>query len=453
MNKKISFLSIVAVFLLTAVSLAGTNPNWSKPEGPWGDSGACIKCHKSTTPAVYGQWLTSKHYGAYIGCYECHGADKSDKDAFKHNGKLISVIVSPKDCSKCHESEVSRFSLSGHSRAADLVMTNKLGIFFGDYVTGDLEFMRPGFPGGVSAAGVNGCWKCHGYKINVNKKGEIDPATWPNKGIGRINPDGSRGNCGACHSAHGFSSAQARRPESCSGCHTGSSSHYIYDIYKESRHGINYYTNKDKMNLDSPGWVPGETYFAAPTCATCHMSATMDMAVTHNVSLRINPKQEEIINEKMGKVCSACHYGSFVGNFKLQYKGETDFYNRKWITPGTALYCKAQKVLRALEGKKFRDLTHPIDYTWFDFSGSASQARIAAAMMGQFYVDQSNIAFAKIWFSEFVPGLKEIIKMGKKSQSPEAQKHAIELEKLLKETLSKPTYGPGWPQTDIFGCQ
>jgi len=453
MKKKIFFLSLAAVFLLTAVSLGSTESNSSKPEEPWGAGRECIQCHKSATPAVYGQWLTGKHYGSYVGCYECHGAEKSDGDAFKHNGKLISVIVSPKDCSKCHENEVNRFSQSGHSTAAGLLMTNELGIFFGDYVTGDRKFKRPGFPRGVSAAGVNGCWKCHGYKVNVNESGKIDPATWPNKGIGRINPDGSKGNCGACHSAHGFSSAQARQPESCSGCHTGSSSHYIFAIYKESRHGINYYTNKDKMNLDSPGWVPGATYFAAPTCATCHMSATMDMPVTHNVSLRKSPEKQEFINEKMGKVCSACHYGNFVINFKLQYKGEIDFYNRKWITPGTALYCKALEVLRAMEGKKFRSLTHPIDYIWLDFSGSASQARLAAAMMGQFYVDQSNIALAEIWFSEFVPALKEIIQMGKQSQYPEAQKYAIELEKLLKETLSKPTYGPGWPRTDLSGCQ
>ena len=34
-----------------------------------------------------------------------------------------------------------------------------------------------------------------------------DPATWPNTGIGRINPDGSEGSCTACHSSVGMAPA------------------------------------------------------------------------------------------------------------------------------------------------------------------------------------------------------------------------------------------------------
>ena len=42
--------------------------------------------------------------------------------------------------------------------------------------------------GGISAAAVNGCWQCHGSKVKVLEDGELDPATYPNTGIGRINP-------------------------------------------------------------------------------------------------------------------------------------------------------------------------------------------------------------------------------------------------------------------------
>ncbi len=33
-----------------------------------------------------------------VNCFDCHRAEKRDPDAFDHNGNLIAVIVSPKDC-------------------------------------------------------------------------------------------------------------------------------------------------------------------------------------------------------------------------------------------------------------------------------------------------------------------------------------------------------------------
>ena len=35
-------------------------------------------------------------------------------------------------------------------------------------------------------------------------------SSWPNTGIGRLNLDGSRGSCSACHSRHDFSPRRAR---------------------------------------------------------------------------------------------------------------------------------------------------------------------------------------------------------------------------------------------------
>ena len=46
--------------------------------------------------------------------------------------------------------------------------------------------------------------------------------------------------------------------------------------------------NLDKMNMDNEKWIPGEDYNAAPTCATCHMSATRKQDVTHDVGNRIS---------------------------------------------------------------------------------------------------------------------------------------------------------------------
>src|SRR3989338_4761903 len=229
----------------------------------------CIACHKDETPVIVQQWGASKHFRANVGCYECHQANKEDKDAFEHYGDIISIIVSPRDCAKCHTKEVSEFNASHHSKGARILgsLDNRLA----DIVEGNRMMKTEGFPEGVSAAVVNGCWQCHGSEVKVLKDGALDPATWPNTGIGRINPDGSEGSCSACHSRHKFSVEQARNPENCGKCHMGPD-HPQLEIYEESKHGIAFTANKHKMNLDNEKWILGEDYNAAPTCATCHMN-------------------------------------------------------------------------------------------------------------------------------------------------------------------------------------
>ena len=74
----------------------------------------CIKCHKNTEPGIFAQWGESLHYRANVGCYECHKANEGEPDAFDHFGKLIATIVSPKDCSQCHQHETAEFAASHH---------------------------------------------------------------------------------------------------------------------------------------------------------------------------------------------------------------------------------------------------------------------------------------------------------------------------------------------------
>ena len=83
--------------------------------------------------------------------------------------------------------------------------------------------------GGPPAVAV-GCLQCHGSTIKVLPGGKFDPATWPNTGIGRINPDGSWGSSNACHTRHNFSKAQAREPETCGKCHLGPDHPQIEDL-------------------------------------------------------------------------------------------------------------------------------------------------------------------------------------------------------------------------------
>lgn len=45
------------------------------------ESKKCVDCHKQENVALYQQWGESKHYRANVGCYECHMAEKGEKDS------------------------------------------------------------------------------------------------------------------------------------------------------------------------------------------------------------------------------------------------------------------------------------------------------------------------------------------------------------------------------------
>ena len=342
----------VHAFFVVLLSLGLVIPSFadiSIPDKLSEASKECISCHSQENVNIYQQWGRSKHHRANVGCYECHQAKKGEPDAFEHEGRLISIIVSPLDCARCHINEAAEFKNSHHSKAGRIM--GSLDNVLAEVVEGNRGMKTEAFPMGISAAAVNGCWQCHGSTVKVNKDGSLDPATWPNTGMGRINPDKSEGSCSACHLRHEFSAAQARQPENCGKCHMGPD-HPQIEIYKESKHGINYYANKERMNLESSKWVVGEDYFAAPTCATCHMSATKDMPVTHNVGLRIKwnnrpptIKQAHETDKKWGlesanitgemrkanmkKVCINCHNNNFIESFYLQYEAQLHLYNDK----------------------------------------------------------------------------------------------------------------------------
>ena len=42
------------------------------------------------------------------------------------------------------------------------------------------------------------------------------------------------------------------------------------------------------MALDNEVWVVGQDYTAAPTCATCHMSAAPDLEISHDSGTRLS---------------------------------------------------------------------------------------------------------------------------------------------------------------------
>jgi len=396
----------------------------------------CFDCHKKQNPVIYQQWGASKHFRANVGCYECHGAEKTDPDAYLHYNQTIATLVTPKDCSRCHSKEVIEFTESHHAKAGRIL--GSLDNVLADIVEGNKGMRTMGFPEGVSAAAVNGCWQCHGSQIKILPDGKPDPATYPNSGIGRLNPDGSEGSCNACHVRHEFSAAQARHPDTCGKCHLGPD-HPQKEIYEESKHGIAFFSHQDEMNMDNNKWIVGEDYWAAPTCATCHMSQTRTQPVTHDIGERISwnnrpivSVRPEVADAKMGlkganvpwqvrrqnmmDVCSACHNKNWVDNFYIQYDALIELYNEKFGKPGKELAALA-KPLKPYDAP----FSAEIDWIWFElWHHEGRRARHGAAMMAPDYTHwHGTYEIAKNWYTEFIPTLTEMAEHGIHSDDPE----------------------------------
>lgn len=407
---------------------------WGSKEGQ-----ACIQCHSAQNVALVEEWRLGAHGQKGVNCFDCHGASKSDPDAMEHNGYLISTLVTPKDCSRCHQKEVNEQKGSHHAKAGQILAS--LDNFLGEVV------------GGLPAA-ATGCWQCHGSTIKVLPGGTLDPSTWPNTGIGRINPDGTWGSCSACHTRHAFSKAQAREPQTCGKCHLGPD-HPQIEVYQESKHGILYEANKGRMNLHRDNWVVGVDYTAAPTCATCHMSATPNQAVTHDVGERISwtlrpaisgklsmvvfedltkkdipegqplPKAGDEIKApdgttkkvkailpwqdrrgRMQDVCRQCHADPFVTGFYKQFDDLVDLYNEKFAKPATAIMqelTKAGKLTPAPFDEK-------LDWIYWElWHHEGRRARHGASMSGPDYAFWHGIYdVAKTFYQQFIPELKAV---------------------------------------------
>ncbi len=366
-------------------------------------SRGCVSCHVKEKVAATGieEWRHSTHAKEGVGCFDCHEADPGDADGFVHYGKRVATIVTPNDCAKCHEKESRQFQASHHANAGKIL--GSLDNFLGEVVEGP-------------PAAISGCQQCHGGTVKVLANGKIDPTTWPNTGIGRINPDGSKGACSACHSRHLFSAKVARSPESCGKCHLGPD-HPQKEIYDESKHGIAFYTNRDRMNLDSRSWVLGKDYSAAPTCSTCHLSATADLPVTHDPGERISwtlrpavsKKQEnwEKKRDTMKQVCVNCHNRKYADAFFTQYDITVDLYNEKFARPAGDLMKKLADAGKVTPNA----FTSRIEWTYFLlWHHEGRRARHGAAMMAPDYTQWHGFfEVADRFYNELLPQAEELL--------------------------------------------
>ncbi len=433
-------LGLVAAVLLIGLASVSSDTYRSVPVTLSEQSTACVACHEGMMAGMVKEWRHSRHYAADVGCFECHAAQPGDADAMEHFGYEIAVIVSPKDCSKCHQKEFDEFQASHHANAGRIL--GSLDNVLGEVIEGPM-------------AAVNGCKQCHGSVVKVNDDGSLDPTTWPNSGMGRLNPDGSKGSCAACHSRHSFDAALARQPENCGKCHLGPD-HPQKEIYEESKHGIAYYANMDRMALDNASWIVGIDYSAAPTCATCHMSATADQPLTHDVGDRISWTLRPPVSQKvdaaaikqgkqvkpwqdrrsdMKKVCANCHTSSYVDNFYYQYDGAIDLYNNKFGIPATEIYNKLRGAELISADIEFDD---KVEWTYFYlWHHEGRRARMGAAMFAPDYTQWHGFyEVAERFYQEFIPEVREIIERAKTVGGDKAAK-AAEVEQLVVSVLER----------------
>jgi hydroxylamine dehydrogenase len=387
--------SIFMIFISTGIG----SPNQD-------ESKTCITCHslQGMGASIVQMWKDSKHFKNGIGCYDCHKAETADVDGFEHHGKRIATIVSPKDCAQCHEQEAAESDASHHAKGAQFI--GSLDNILGEIVEG-------------AAAANSGCRQCHGSIVQANKNGKLDAQTWPNTGIGRVNPDGSKGSCTACHSRHSFSVAQARQPEACGKCHMGPD-HPQMEIYTESKHGIKFNAVRSTgvMNLEKDEWIVGKDYTAAPTCVTCHMSATPTQKVNHDIGRRISwtlrppvsikLDSADVRRDRMKNVCMQCHAREHTENFFAQYDEAVKLYNEKFGKPSKGIIDKFYA-----DGKLTKTpFDEKLEWVYYElWHHEGRRARMGASMMGPDFTQWHGFyEVAKHFYNEFIPAAEEIQK-------------------------------------------
>ena len=300
--RKIVF-PLLIVFVSTSVAFA---KNAAISE----DTQSCIECHGTLHPGIVADWERSRmsrvtpaealkktdlqrrisvekvpEYLASVsvGCAECHTLRaETHNDSFEHEGYRVHTVVTPQDCATCHAVEVKQY---GHNLMSHAYANLKNNLVYHSLVVATngvqtFEDMKTTIKEPNSETNADSCYYCHGTKVEVTGVRAVETdfgemelpilSGWPNQGVGRVNPDGSKGSCSACHPRHQFSIEMARKPHTCSECHQGPDvpAHKVYTV---SKHGNIYSALGKAWDYSAVPWTVGKD-FTAPTCGTCHVS-------------------------------------------------------------------------------------------------------------------------------------------------------------------------------------
>ncbi len=407
----------------------------------WGHEAGekCASCHSKSSAGLTRQWQDSAHAKAGVNCMDCHQAEAAEVDAITHEGFVIATLVTPRDCGRCHTVEFKEQKGSVHAEAVALIADR-------------LSAMTENVSGPAMLAA--GCAQCHGSVVEVRGDGTLDPNSWPNSGIGRINPDGSKGSCSSCHGRHRFSKAQAREPSACILCHSGPDSPDA-EVFAASKHGMLYDAHRGEMNLDSDTWSAGRDYTAAPTCVTCHMGAAGKLPSTHDVGMRnawslnspVSERQHLVVfkdgdkmelpgdkrpprrgtelqkldgnmgivkavatperrRQAMSMVCLECHSKVFTSGFMRQFDNVVELYNDKFGVP-------AQAIMMDLYQRKLLTPTpfdEPIEFTYWElWHDEGARARHGASMGSPNHAWWEGMyVVGRNFYSRFLPQVRAV---------------------------------------------
>jgi hypothetical protein len=453
---------------------------WLPTPSPAGDkpvseaTGECIGCHESVTPGIVEDWRRSRHShvtpaeafkadplarrisaasvsetvrDTAVGCAECHTANAgAHKDTFEHNGHKVHIVVTPEDCAGCHPVERTQYGENLMSHAYGNLKNNALYQELVGSVNGVQSFAEGRLSPHAPTDDVNAesCFYCHGTEVKVSDLHErptsMGPmkfptlAGWPNGGVGRVNPDGSKGACTSCHTRHQFSIEMARKPYTCAECHKGPDVP-AYPVYEVSKHGSLYQSMGKSWDFKAVPWTIGKD-FAAPTCATCHASllvtpegnvvaershrmndrsalrifglpyahphpSSPDTSVIRNKgglplpteltgepasAFLIDAKAQENRRDAMQKICRACHSTSWV-------KGQFGRFEETVRTTNEMTLAATKIVLAAWDNgvasgpaQKGSPFDEPIEKLWVEqWLFYANSTRFASAMAGADY--------------------------------------------------------------------
>lgn len=456
----------------------------------------CLGCHEEVTPQIVADWKTSRHSrisfagalkkdalsrrvsaekvadnlsGVVVGCAECHTLfPDSHKDTFAHGGYKVHVVVSPADCAICHPVEQRQYSQNKMAHAYGNLVNNSLYRSLMNSIN-HVHFMEKGKVKQVPAPGntdEDSCLACHGTKVEVKEFKQVETdigemtfpilSGWPNQGVGRINPDGTMGACTTCHPRHGFSIEVARKPYTCSQCHSGPDVP-SYKVYGLSKHGNIYSALHHHWNFEAVPWTVGKD-FTAPTCAACHISllTTPSGDVVANRSHRMNdrlpwrlfglvyshpepksadtsiiknkaglplpteltgqPASEFLIDKKeeeqrlasLKSVCRACHTTRWVNGHFVRLKNTLKETDKSTLTATQLLLQAWEKGVASGPEQKDGIFNELIERYWVrHWLFYANSIRFASAMMG---VDYGVFHNGRWQLTRNIEQMKELLK-------------------------------------------
>lgn len=438
------------------------------------ETNECIECHTSLHPGIVADWqkgrmakvtpkvarsmiskkrrvsfdtVPDKLASVVVGCAECHTMNPEEhQDTFEHNGYQVHVVVTPKDCAACHPIEVDQYSKNIMSHAYGNLQNNTGYRALADSVNGiqSFEHMKGTFRPPDADTDADSCFFCHGTVVKVKGTETRNTADgdmafpilsgWPNQGVGRMNPDGSKGSCTACHVRHQFSIEMARKAHTCAECHKGPDVP-AYKVYTVAKHGNICSSLGKEWNYKAVPWTVGKD-FSAPTCATCHVSLLVSeqgetvAKRTHQMNDRlswrifglvyahphpksadttiiknkaglpfpteltgepvaeylIDAKEQEKRQKAMQRVCLACHSHEWVNGQFARFENTIKTTNEMTLTATGILLAAWEKGAAKGLAQKDSIFNEAIEKKWVEqWLFYANSIRYSSAMVGADY--------------------------------------------------------------------